>query len=107
MGRSVGNCSSGVGWHYAGKAVGGRAVDFVRALRGPAFAFAVLLLPAFALRRLLPGEGSLPAVALAVVAVSVVYLFVWLAADPGLRRDLSDWRRNRRDAAPGTGGGRP
>ncbi len=96
-----------VAWRYAGRAVGGRAVDFARAFRGPVVAFAVLLLPAIGLRRLLPGEGSLPAVALAVVAVSVVYLSVWLAADPGLRRDLSDWKRTRRDAAPGANGGRP
>jgi len=36
-----------------------------------------------------------------------VYLLVWLAADPGLRRDLSDWRRGRHGAAPGESGGRP
>ena len=96
-----------VAWRYAGRAVGGRAVDFVRALRGPTVAFAVLFLPAIGLLRLLPGEGSLPAVALAVVAVSVVYLSIWFVADPGFRRDLSDWRRSRRDAAHGAGGGRP
>jgi hypothetical protein len=87
--------------------VGGTAGQFVKAFRGPLVAFAVVAAPAFWLLRSLPQGGSLPAVVMAIVAVSVFFMLIWLAADSGLRGDLSQWRRGPLETAPDRNGGRP
>ena len=94
-------------WRYAGRAVGGTAGQFVKAFRGPLVAFAVVAAPAFWLLRSLPEGGSLPAVVMAIVAVLVFFMLIWLAADSGLRGDLSQWRRGPLETAPDRNGGRP
>lgn len=92
-------------WRLAGRAVGATAGHFVRALRGPLAAFAVALAPALGILRLLPEEGSLPGVALGAAAVSLVFCAVWYVVDPGLRHDLSTWRRSaRQESRPADGG---
>jgi O-antigen/teichoic acid export membrane protein len=85
----------------SGSILAGTASDLASAFRGPLIAFAVLVIPAFGLERVLPDGGSLPAVVAASFAVAVSYLGVWLAVDRHLRRDIADWRRG---SGPGTGG---
>lgn len=88
---------------FVNRAIQGGAAAFARAVRGPVIAFAALALPAFGAVRLLPEQGSVPALAVAVVVLSASYFAVWLAVDPALRSDLAAWRRRRTSALSESG----
>ena len=78
-----------VSWISAARVVGARAGEFAQAVRGPIAASIVASVASVFAVRILPHEGSLPALLAAVVGVAALFFAVWTVLDAQLRSDLA------------------